>query len=141
MTYVNHPAACSAKRTAIVVLFLLAVFVAVYFTTESVVLTAVAVLIMVGSLASFFLPTTYIFDTEGLHIKTMSGKRSFNWGRFRSFYPDKNGVLLSPYLRPSRLENFRGVYIRFADNRETVLEYIDNKLTANRANDEKGEDN
>ena len=43
---------------------------------------------------------------------------------FRSFYTDKNGVLLSPFIAPSRLENFRGLYITFDNNRDAVLDFV-----------------
>jgi hypothetical protein len=131
----NHPAAYNPKRTMLVALFLILIFVAVYLTTSSWVLTAVAVLIMFGSLTSFFLPTIYSFDNKNIYIKTLSGKRTFNWGRFRSYYPDKNGVLLSPFLRPSRLENFRGIYLRFTNNRKEVLGYIEGMLESQKKED------
>lgn len=43
---------------------------------------------------------------------------------FRSFYPDKRGVLLSPFTRPSRLENFRGVYVRYDGNKDEVDAFV-----------------
>ena len=51
------------------------------------------------------------------------------WSDFRSFYADRNGVLLSPFARPSRLENFRGVYVRFGDSkRHEILDFIQRKV-------------
>jgi len=129
LSWVSHPAADNLKRTFLVIIFLMAIFGGIYLTTESVVLTIVAVLIMAGSMSSFFTQTKYGLNEAGIEIKTLSGRRRFDWGRFRSYYPDKNGVLLSPFVRPSRLENFRGVYIRFAGNREAVVEFIKAKIT------------
>ena len=51
------------------------------------------------------------------------------WDVFRSFYVDNNGVLLSPFAKPSRLENFRGVYVRFGENRSEVLDFIREKIS------------
>ena len=136
--WVNHPAAYNGKRTVLVCLFLVLVFVTVYFTTNSPVLTSVAVLIMLGSLSSFFLPTKFKMDGDGIHIKTVSGQRSYNWNRFRSFYPDRHGVLLSPFTRPSRLENFRGVYIRFTDNRNEVLNRVERMIDRSKTQKDDG---
>jgi hypothetical protein len=47
-----------------------------------------------------------------------------DWSIYRSCYPDKNGILLSPFVRPSRLENFRGIYLMFADNGEEVTRFV-----------------
>ncbi len=138
LEWISHPATANSKRTAWVIAFLLIVFLAVYLTTKSELLTIVAVFIMVGSLSSFFMPTKYRMDSKGIYIKTPGGKRNYNWGRFRSFYPDKNGVLLSPFKKPSRLENFRGVYIRFTDNRDEVVRFIE-KMISKYDNPEGGE--
>jgi hypothetical protein len=54
------------------------------------------------------------------------------WSQYRSCYPDKNGVLLSPFVRPSRLENFRGTYIRFWNNREEVVSFVKTMIEKNR---------
>jgi hypothetical protein len=43
---------------------------------------------------------------------------------FRSYFPDKNGVLLSPFVGPSRLENFRGIYLRYHLNKAEVDEFM-----------------
>ena len=40
-------------------------------------------------------------------------------------YPGRRGVLLSPFLGPSRLENFRGFYLRYGkDNKTEVDEFL-----------------
>ncbi len=122
--WVNHPAAVSWKRTLIVSIFLLVIFVTVYLTTHSPLLTVVAVIIMVGSLSSFYIPTRYAMNQDGVEIRSLSGVKTYNWSRFRSCCPDSNGVFLSPFVKPSRLENFRGVYLRFSDNREEVINFV-----------------
>lgn len=131
--WTSHPATHNGKRTSLLILLLLVIFVAVYFTTRSSVLTVVAVFIMFGSLSTFFLPTSYAMDEKGVYIKTLSGIRSGNWEKYRSFYPDKNGVFLSPFTRPRRIENFRGIYIRFSENRTEVLAFVERSIkSANR---------
>ncbi|MBD3234906.1 MAG: hypothetical protein GF315_14375 [candidate division Zixibacteria bacterium] len=124
VAWVNHPAAVSRKRTLIVSIFLLIIFATVYLTTHSPLLTVVAVIIMVGSLSSFYVPTKYTMNQDGVEIRSFSGIKTYNWSRFRSFYPDSNGVFLSPFVKPSRLENFRGVYLRFSDNRDEVMDFV-----------------
>jgi hypothetical protein len=41
---------------------------------------------------------------------------------------DKNGVLLSPFAGRSRLENFRGVYVRFGQNKDQVVNFVRSKI-------------
>jgi hypothetical protein len=51
------------------------------------------------------------------------------WTQFRSFYPDPNGVLLSPFAHPSRLENFRGIYLRYHGQADQVLRIVAERIT------------
>lgn len=83
-----------------------------------------AFVILGGSLFPFFLPTRYVFYVGGLESVFLGVHRRFVWDQFRSFYPDKNGVLLSPFAHPSRLENFRGIYLRYNGQKDTVLRIV-----------------
>ena len=83
-----------------------------------------AIVVLGGSLASYFLPTDYSLYAGGGEMRFLWICRRFTWEQFRSFYPDRNGVLLSPFSRPSRLENFRGLYLRFDGRADQVLAIV-----------------
>lgn len=87
-----------------------------------------ALVILGGSLGTYFLPTDYVLYAGGLETRFIGVTRRFAWDQFRSFYPDRNGVLLSPFPTPSRLENFRGLFVRFSDNREAVLSVVGQRV-------------
>ena len=124
----SHPVKRKTTVSILVVLFLLAVWVVVYVTTSSILLTGLAVIIMLGSMSSFFLPTSYELDQKKVKIRFFFTNREREWSAFRSFYVDKNGVLLSPFAKRSRLENFRGVYVRFGHNKDQVVDFVRSKI-------------
>jgi hypothetical protein len=124
----SHPVKRRTTVSILVVLFLLAVWVVVYVTTSSILLTGLAVIIMLGSMSSFFLPTNYELDQKKVKIRFFFTNREREWSAFRSFYVDKNGVLLSPFAKPSRMENFRGVYVRFGRNKDQVVDFVRTKM-------------
>lgn len=86
------------------------------------------IMILGGSLLSFFLPADYILTDQSVTRRYLGISQTRKWSEFRSFYPDKNGVLMSPFALPSRLENFRGMYLRFERNREQVLAIVSAKI-------------
>jgi len=88
-----------------------------------------ALVILGGSMAAYFLPTDYAFYAGGIESKFLGVHRRFTWGQFRSFYRDRNGVLLSPFPQPSRLENFRGVYLRFDGCAEQVMAIVAERVS------------
>jgi hypothetical protein len=84
--------------------------------------------ILSGALSPFFLPTEYELTPEKIKVKFFLSNKEKAWGDYKSFYVDRNGVLLSPFEKPSRLENFRGIYLRFDKNKDEVVNYISSKI-------------
>lgn len=128
LEYISHPAKRNMTVTYLVTIFLIICIVLVWLISFSILLTALGILILFGSLAGFYFPTRYIFYGDHFLIKSKMQTLRKEWKQYRSFYPDKNGVLLSPFGRPTRMENFRGIYVKFAGNKDKVLELVKSKI-------------
>jgi len=128
LDFVCHPARRDTRITTLVTIFIVVCIVIVWLISFSPLLTGLAVLILFGSLAGFYFPTRYIIYDDHLLVKTKMQTLRKDWSQYRSYYPDKNGVLLSPFGRPTRLENFRGLYVKFAGNREEVMDIVRSKI-------------
>ncbi|MDH3891612.1 MAG: divalent metal cation transporter [candidate division Zixibacteria bacterium] len=119
-----HPVKRRLSVSFAVSLFIIIVAMAVFYSTDSRVFTVLALVVMLGSLAKFYFPTSYRLTAENVTVKTTTTTISKPWSQYRSFYPDKNGLLLSPFAEPSRLENFRGLYLMFSGNRDEVIAFV-----------------
>jgi len=137
LEWVCHPAKRNKKVTLAVSVFIVILVIVVYYATYSVWFTILGFLILTGSLAGFYFPSHYRFTDDKIYIKTTMQTLEKKWSQYRSYYPDKNGVLLSPFARPSRLENFRGIYIKFWNNKDEVLAVVGDKIKRDGANDGK----
>lgn len=126
-----HPVKRRPLFSLAITLFVLFVIAMVYSTTESAFLGLLALVIMFVSLAKFYLPTHYRLSDKGVTVKTTTQTLSKHWSEYRSFYLDKNGILLSPFSEPSRLENFRGLFIMFNDNKDEVTEFVKSHIKGN----------
>jgi hypothetical protein len=126
-----HPMKRRPAVTAAVLLFMVLLAALVYVITASRFMTVLALIILFASLAKFFMPTTYRFLERRIAIKTTMQTSYKEWRLFRSYYPDRNGVLLSPFAGPSRLENFRGIYVMFNENRDDVLRIVKTRIQMN----------
>jgi hypothetical protein len=124
LSWISHPAKRRKTATIVVTIFLMVVFVMVYIITQSKVMTLLAMLLFTMSLSTYYFPTRYEISREKVKIKYLFTAVEKEITSFRSFYPDKNGVLLSPFLGPSRLENFRGLYLRYHKNKTEVDEFV-----------------
>lgn len=115
------------------ILFLILVWGAVYWSTLSLGYLLLAIFILMASLSAYFFPTSYEMTDEKIRVKYIATRKEKNWDSFRSFYADKNGVFLSPFPKPSRMENFRGLYVRYKDNQEEVLDFVKSKINVSGA--------
>jgi hypothetical protein len=136
LEWVCHPAKKNIKVTAIVSIFIVILIVVVYYMTYSIWFSILAFLILFGSLASFYFPTHYRLTDNEIIIKTKAQTQKKSWSQYRTYYPDKNGVLLSPFVRPSRLENFRGLYIKFWFNKDEVVAFVKERIDNIRAQEQ-----
>ena len=118
------PCARDWRLTTATVVLLLLVLAVVYFAFGHVGWVAISGVLLLASLSSFFFPTTYTLDDEGVAVRGLFGTTRRHWRALRSHRVDAHGVLLSPLSGPSRLEGFRGVYLRFHNNRGQVMTIV-----------------
>ncbi len=76
------------------------------------------------SLARYFVPTNFELDEEGATVRLLGQVRRVPWSQVRRVSVDRTGVHLSPFARPSRLDSFRGTYLRFAGNADEVVSFV-----------------
>ena len=119
-----HPVRKRPLVSVLVTLFVIFAVAYVYYSFDSLGFALLTFIVFALSLARYYFPTHYRLSEKGVTIKTPTQTISKAWSEYRSFYPDKNGVLLSPFAEPSRLENFRGIYLMYGGNREEIISFI-----------------
>jgi hypothetical protein len=86
-------------------------------------LAAAMLFILMGP---YFLPTSYEVSQRGVEKRFPLFNRSRTWDIYKRYMPMKDGVFLGTFPVPSRLDSFRGDFIRFNGrvDRERVLELV-----------------
>jgi hypothetical protein len=118
----EHP-----RKTIFLITFLLLMWTGIYFSFRLYGLF-ISILLLGGGLLPYWLPTYYFLDEKGVRVKGIFLEKNKRWDEFKSYYEDKNGVFLSPFSKPTRIENFRGLYIRFNNNKEEVIKFISSHI-------------
>jgi len=124
LSWISHPARARKRAATLTLIFMHVVFLIVYLISHSFWMVLLAGVIFMGSLSTFFFPTRYELGKDKIKVKYLFTSIVKDMNMYRSFYPDKNGVLLSPFTRPSRLENFRGLYIKYHRNKDEVDAFV-----------------
>ncbi|HUT32087.1 MAG TPA: hypothetical protein VNE39_01290 [Planctomycetota bacterium] len=128
----SHPVVDDYPRSLLLVAAVIALCVGVWVSFDSVGLAALTVAVLAGSLARYFVPTDYELDGSGASVRFLGHLRRVGWGDVRRFFVAPEGVQLSPFERPSRLESFRGTLLRFAGNRDEVVRFVEDQVAARR---------
>jgi len=125
LSWISHPMKRRPVVAAIVTVFIVTCGILIQISTNTPWFAGLGMVILFASLAKFYFPTRYILTDQGVTVKTTTQSLTKPWKMYRSYYRDKNGVLLSPFAEPSRLENFRGLYLIFDKNGDEVVAVID----------------
>ncbi len=129
LSWTVHPIVENWRKSLLLGLFLALLLFGIYWGFQSIYVVLLSGIVLIGSLYKYFLPFHHQCEADRLIITSCCYRLERSWETFRSFYVDANGVLLSPFARPTRLENFRGVYLRFGKHTpEEVVDFITNKI-------------
>ena len=134
-----HLFARDVRKSVVATVVCVAALVLVHYVFISPWLTVLGGLILFGSLGDLFLPITYRLTTRGASYNNVVFRRRMAWGDVRACYVADFGVKLSPFSRPTRLEAFRGIVLRFSGldeavpgNREQVTRIVKERATNRR---------
>jgi len=122
-----HPLTESVKRSVMVIGIIVLFCSVVHLSFGELFWTILSLVFLLASLSPYFLPTVYTLNDKEVIVKRILTTKRL-WTSFRGFYWDQNGVQLSPFTYPSRLDAYRGLFLRFGDNKEEVLEFIKKHL-------------
>ena len=72
---------------------------------------AIALAVLSGSMSRFLLPTSYEIGAAGIAVSHLFRRRLRTWEEIRRVEVRDDGLFLSPFARPSRLDSFRGLFL------------------------------
>ena len=130
LSWTVHPLVENRRKSVLLGLFLVLLLLIIYLGFQLVYVVVLSAIFLIGSLYKYFLPFHHQFEADKFIITGCCFyKLERSWDTFHSFYVDANGVLLSPFAHPTRLENFRGVYVRFGKHSpEEIVNFITQKI-------------
>jgi hypothetical protein len=92
-------------------------------------LTALGGLVFLLSLWPFYFPVRYHLGEAGVEVDYGLWRRRCPWQRFRAFIPLPDGIILTPFLHPTRLERFRALWLPCPENVLAVRQELPAHLT------------
>lgn len=90
-----------------------------------------ALVVLLAGCNRFFFPTRYELDAEGLTARYPLRTVRYRWVELRRFVYDGTGGFLSPRVRRSLLDEYRGISLLFPKDAETIISKIRSHLPSN----------
>lgn len=123
VSWTVHLAREYPAKAIVSIAFILAASTAGFFAVGLAAAALVGV-VLVASFSDFLFPVRYAITSDRVTCKMLMKSSEIKWVDVKRCYLDGSGVKLSPLDRVSRLEAFRGVYLRYADNESEVIEIV-----------------
>ena len=134
--WTSHPVRERPTTGILVGGILIVLFVGAQLSFHDPVLTGICVVVLSLSVAPFYLPTRYRIADDKVSIRSTFGRKEKSLKLYRRLVADRYGALLSPFDRPSRLDRFHGLNLRFdSADRERVLEFLRRRIAPNERTD------
>lgn len=87
-----------------------------------------AVVVLVVGCNRFFFPTRYEIDNQGITARFPLRTVRYQWVELRRFLYDHSGGFLSPRIRRSPLDEYRGISLLFPDDAQSIIQEIQSHL-------------
>jgi hypothetical protein len=120
----RYCAACSAVSVLLAMAWLAAELM------QSLWWAVIAFLLLAASLKSFFLPSEFQIDDDGVTVRSLFKVSRLRWLEIRRFLHDKHGGFLSTRSKSSFFDSFRGIHLLFGENREAVIDRISRHMNS-----------
>ena len=82
-----------------------------WFAFEGLLYGAISLAVLTVSMSRFLLPTSYEVGAAGIAVSHLFRRRLRPWEQVRRIEVRQDGLFLSPFTRPSRLDSFRGLFL------------------------------
>ena len=116
-------------KTALLILTILGLSILVAIAFEAPAFGFLSAVLLTASMSRYFLPTRYALQESHILIAHVGARRTIPWSRIRRHTVAPDGVFLSPFASPHRLDPFRGCFLRLHDNRDEVIAYVQTRLS------------
>jgi hypothetical protein len=115
-------------KSGALIVILIGIGLLVSFSFKEIGYGILAAMLLATSQSRYFFPTRYRVNGTGVKISHLTSRRTFEWNQLKRFIITVDGVFLSPFSSPHRLDTFRGIHLRCIGNRDEVVDAIKRQI-------------
>ena len=112
-TWTSHPLREEPlAKSVLLVLIILSVAFIVGMSFQSISFAFLSLALLTAAMSRYLFITRYVIDAHGFTISHIGMHRQYLWTNFRRVTIHPDGVFLSPFVKPHRLDTFHGQFLR-----------------------------
>ena len=123
-----HPPRQGGYRRIVFVLTLIVVPIVMLKVFEHPLWAFFATVFLLGTTTAYWLPTRYTISHDGILVRRWFWSRRKLFRDLKRIERDPNGLFVSPFPQPSRLDGHRGLLLMEPPNSDAVLDFIRQRI-------------
>lgn len=128
-TWTSHPLRDEPMpKSVFLILIILSSSFIIGWSFQSYTFALVSCVLLSTAMSRYFLPTRYTLDENGFVITHLGFKKTYAWSQFHRADPHPDGIFLSPFTKPHRLDTFRGQFLKAGTQTPEVFHVIQQRL-------------
>lgn len=127
-----HPPTRGGARRIIFILTVTLVPLGLLKAFDSAIWALFSLVFLLGTTAAYWLPTRFTITEDAIELKRWYWIRRKTFRELGRVELDPNGLFVSPFAKPSRLDGHRGMLLMEPPQREEVLQYIRQRIAESR---------
>lgn len=128
MQWSHHPLKDKPWWQSLFLIGTILLFAAIVFVTMSgdIILSVASLVILFLAMSRYFFPTHYEINEKQVAMHFFAMKRIYTWENVRRYIVFQDGIVVSPFSKPSRLETFRQLYLKYRpEQKDEVVRYFE----------------
>ncbi len=112
-TWTSHPLREEPlAKSFLLVLIILGIAFIAGVSFQSITFASLSLILLTAAMSRYLFITRYAIDAHGFTISHIGMRRQYLWTNFRRATRHPDGIFLSPFAKPHRLDTFRGQFLR-----------------------------
>ena len=126
MHWQTHPLLDEPRLKSIALVALIIAFtIGVTISLDGAAYGLITLVVLTLSMSRYLLPTRYELDDDGLEVAHLLRSQHHSWSAFRRADHHRDGLFLSPFAESSRLDSFRGCFLRYGATEDGAASAIE----------------
>lgn len=115
-------------KSALLIVIILVTSVIIGWSFQSNTFAFISLVLLTLAMSRYFLATHYTIDDQGISISFIGHSRQIPWTQFNRVDQHPDGIFVSPFHTPHRLDTFRGQFLKTGPQTQEIFHVVQHHI-------------